>query len=225
MAAPIQALANRLVYGGGLVAGSDAVAARRLSLPHPLPPPSTPLPAWLAAALDPARALVFVDTAGAGCPDARAGDGCANAGEAALVGAVARGLLAAGLPPAAALAVSPYRAQVAALAAAADTGGWAGIECLTVDKCQGRDRDAVLLSLCRSNPVGDAGRPLADWRRVNVAVTRAKAKLVVIGDASTVRSVPIMAELVDAAAEGGWRVGVGAGDADRAGAWFAQETG
>lgn len=202
------------------MAGSPAVAARRLALPHALPQSTTPLPPWLAAALDPNLALVFIDTAGT-CPDARAGDGCANSGEAVLVGAIARGLLAAGLPSSSTLAVSPYRAQVAALAAAADAGGWGGVECLTIDKCQGRDRDAVLLSLCRSNRDADAGRPLADWRRVNVAVTRAKAKLVVVGDGATIASVPIAAELVAAADEGGWRVRVAPGEADQAGAWFA----
>ena len=44
MAAPIMALANGVVYGGALAAGSPAVAARRLALPSP---PAAPLPRWL----------------------------------------------------------------------------------------------------------------------------------------------------------------------------------
>ena len=43
---------------------------------------------------------------------------------------------------------------------------------------QGRDKECVLVSLVRSNSGREAGRLLADWRRVNVAVTRARAKLV-----------------------------------------------
>lgn len=48
----------------------------------------------------------------------------------------------------------------------------------------------------RSNDEGSAGKLLADWRRVNVAVTRAKHKLVFIGSAATVAEVPLFSELV-----------------------------
>jgi superfamily I DNA and/or RNA helicase len=222
MTAAVQSLANDLVYCGALRAAGADVAAR--SLPRALAAGVlAALPPWLAAALDPARTLILLDTSGGAAPDARAGGGgVANAGEAALVGAVARGLLAGGLAPDDALAVSPYRAQVAALAAAAAAGGWGGVECLTIDKCQGRDRDAVLLSLARSNPARDPGRPLADWRRVNVACTRARAKLVIVADASTVSAVPALAALVAAATAGGWRVVVPPGAAAEAGDWFRE---
>ncbi len=51
---------------------------------------------------------------------------------------------------------------------------WPTLEVLTIDKYQGRDKDAILLSLVRSNAACNAGRLLLDWRRFNVAVTRAK---------------------------------------------------
>ena len=51
---------------------------------------------------------------------------------------------------------------------------WPSLEVLTIDKYQGRDKDAILLSLVRSNLARNAGRLLLDWRRFNVAVTRAK---------------------------------------------------
>lgn len=51
---------------------------------------------------------------------------------------------------------------------------WPTLEVLTIDKYQGRDKDAILLSLVRSNSACNAGRLLLDWRRFNVAVTRAK---------------------------------------------------
>ena len=51
---------------------------------------------------------------------------------------------------------------------------WPRLEVLTIDKYQGRDKDAILLSLVRSNSACNAGRLLLDWRRFNVAVTRAK---------------------------------------------------
>ena len=53
------------------------------------------------------------------------------------------------------------------------------VEVLTVDKCQGRDKPVILLSLVRSNKECVAGTLLADWRRINVAITRAQKKLVI----------------------------------------------
>ncbi|MEM1359679.1 MAG: AAA domain-containing protein, partial [Bacteroidota bacterium] len=55
----------------------------------------------------------------------------------------------------------------------------------TVDGFQGRERDVVYLSLVRSNEKGEIGF-LADYRRMNVALTRAKKYLVVIGDSATI---------------------------------------
>ncbi|MEN2280956.1 AAA domain-containing protein [Algoriphagus sp. SE2] len=54
----------------------------------------------------------------------------------------------------------------------------------TVDGFQGQERDLMLISLTRSNEKGEIGF-LADTRRMNVALTRAKRKLVLIGDSST----------------------------------------
>ncbi|MEM9929751.1 MAG: AAA domain-containing protein [Bacteroidota bacterium] len=55
----------------------------------------------------------------------------------------------------------------------------------TVDGFQGREREVVYLSLVRSNDKGEIGF-LADYRRMNVAMTRAKKYLVVIGDSATI---------------------------------------
>lgn len=55
----------------------------------------------------------------------------------------------------------------------------------TVDSFQGQERDIVYISLVRSNEKGEIGF-LADTRRMNVAITRARKKLVVIGDSGTI---------------------------------------
>lgn len=65
---------------------------------------------------------------------------------------------------------------------------------MTVDKFQGRDKPAMIMSLARSNEARTAGALLADFRRINVALTRAKHKLIIIGDALTVGTVPMMRE-------------------------------
>ena len=67
----------------------------------------------------------------------------------------------------------------------------------TVDKFQGRDMDIVIFSFVRSNPEGSVGSLLRDWRRINVAITRAKYKLILIGSLSIFDSIPILKSLAD----------------------------
>jgi len=52
------------------------------------------------------------------------------------------------------------------------------VEVDTVDRFQGRDKECVLLSFVSHNARGEIGKLLTDWRRINVALTRAKSKLV-----------------------------------------------
>jgi ATP-dependent RNA/DNA helicase IGHMBP2 len=54
----------------------------------------------------------------------------------------------------------------------------------TVDSFQGQERDIIYISMTRSNSEGEIGF-LSDIRRMNVAMTRAKMKLIVIGDSAT----------------------------------------
>ena len=60
-----------------------------------------------------------------------------------------------------------------------------GLELGTVDIFQGRDKETIVLSLVRSNKEGKAGRLLQDFRRLNVAFSRAKQKIVMVGSFST----------------------------------------
>jgi ATP-dependent exoDNAse (exonuclease V) beta subunit len=61
---------------------------------------------------------------------------------------------------------------------------------------QGREKDVIILSLVRSNQKREVGF-LSDYRRMNVAVTRAKRQLIVVGDSDTVSSDPHLRTLVD----------------------------
>ena len=71
-----------------------------------------------------------------------------------------------------------------------------GLEIDSVDGFQGREKEAVVISLVRSNTKGEIGF-LADVRRMNVALTRARRKLLVIGDTATLSNHPFYARLIE----------------------------
>lgn len=64
----------------------------------------------------------------------------------------------------------------------------------TVDGFQGQERDVILISLVRANDSGDIGF-LRDLRRMNVAITRARMKLIILGDVSTMTRHPFYRKL------------------------------
>ena len=65
----------------------------------------------------------------------------------------------------------------------------------TVDGFQGQERDVVFISLVRANDQGQIGF-LTDLRRMNVAITRARMKLLIAGDASTLARHPFYRKLI-----------------------------
>ncbi|GAB0491442.1 hypothetical protein MMPV_002695 [Pyropia vietnamensis] len=123
---------------------------------------------------------------------------------------------AAGLPVAFTAAdigiITPYAAQVRAITRAlAATGAsttTAPVEVATVDGFQGREKPLILLSLVRSNAARRVGF-VADPRRANVALTRARAGVVVVGDAATLAGCELWAHWLDWVATEGRVVGGG----------------
>jgi hypothetical protein len=151
--------------------------------------------------------LEVVDTAGRGFEEETpaGSDSKQNPGEAELVAAEVASLLARGLPPDGVAVISPYDAQVQRIRQLLAAEVERGLEVDTVDGFQGREKEAVIVSLVRSNEPGEVGF-LADVRRMNVALTRARAKLVVVGDGATVSRHPFYARfLAHAEATGAWR--------------------
>ena len=69
------------------------------------------------------------------------------------------------------------------------------VEIKSVDGFQGREKQVIILSLVRSNLEGDIGF-LKDKRRINVAITRAKRKLIIVGDSQTLSTNKIFRDLI-----------------------------
>ncbi len=137
----------------------------------------------------------FIDTAGANYDEVLELDGESrfNDREAELVCRKVQTLLDCGLPPPEIAVITPYAAQVKLLR---EQFKQSEIEVNTVDGFQGREKEAVVLSLVRSNPDAEIGF-LADVRRMNVALTRARRKLIVIGDSATVTNHPFYHRLIN----------------------------
>ena len=97
--------------------------------------------------------------------------------------------------------ISPYRVQVQYLRRLLKKKAWVKpfrhlISVNTVDGFQGQERDIILISLVRSNDEGQIGF-LRDLRRMNVAITRARMKLIILGDASTMTRHPFYKKLYE----------------------------
>ncbi|GAB4093988.1 DEAD/DEAH box helicase [Flaviaesturariibacter terrae] len=181
----IMNFSSREFYGGRLKA-APAVAER--SLPGQAP-------------------LRFIDTAGCGYEEKQEGTRIANPEEAAfLIRQVERLLeeLPEGAPRPSVGVISPYRQQVELLkelaAASPALAGYEGLSVNTIDAFQGQERGAIFISLARSNPDNVIGF-LSEVRRMNVALTRAQMKLVVLGDSATLGQYPFYADFISYAQE------------------------
>ncbi|KAI9187604.1 DNA replication endonuclease-helicase Dna2 [Blastocladiella emersonii ATCC 22665] len=110
--------------------------------------------------------------------------------------------------PARAAAQLSGTALAAALVDASAAADLAPVECLTIDQYQGRDKDVIVVSLVRCNAHGQVGDLLMDWKRINVALTRARAKLVLIGCATTLRNSLLWTTFLDVIEQNGWMISV-----------------
>jgi DNA replication ATP-dependent helicase Dna2 len=166
MAQRIQAFSSEEFYDGRLRPATGAVAAQA---------PDALFDAD--AAVDPAltRRVRVVD------PDGTQ-SGNRNLIEAEAVAALVEQYRAVGVAPDAIGVIAPYRAQVEEIAGRTD------VTVDTVDRFQGSAREIIIISLTAT---GDLTEPLfADHRRMNVALTRARRALVIVGSTETMRQDP-----------------------------------
>ena len=124
--------------------------------------------------------ITFIDTAGSGYQEEHVADGSSLQNKGELV--IAKKLLETEeLDPLSTAFISPYAGQVAAAKEIFEKQ----LRISTIDSFQGQEKENIIISLVRSNDDGDIGF-LKDYRRMNVAITRAKERLFVIGDSATI---------------------------------------
>ncbi|KAL1428664.1 hypothetical protein MTO96_003014 [Rhipicephalus appendiculatus] len=189
----ITALCNKLTYAGQLECGSDNVANASLSLPHLSSTLTQVLPpdCWILKAVSKEleNAVVFLCTDD--LPPSHEGDGSNSKGtvsgiEVTIIVQLVRVLLKGGLLPEEVGVIAPFRNQVQLLKQAVSSV--AQVDISTVDQFQGKEKSVILLS-CVKKYEGDSKDTeiLNDQRRLTVAVSRARHKLIIVGSGSTLR--------------------------------------
>lgn len=173
MSQRIQAFASAEFYDGALRPATPEVAGQTL---RDLGVDPADLPEGLAGGVD------FVE------PDGTR-DGNRNVREAERVAEVVDAYLAAGVDPDDIGVIAPFRAQVA------EIGRRTAVTVDTVDRFQGSSKEVIVVSLVAT---GDLDGPIfEDHRRMNVALTRAKKQLTLVGDADALGSEPFYERMLE----------------------------
>ncbi|KAH8096830.1 Dna2-domain-containing protein [Cristinia sonorae] len=208
----IMTLSNHLIYSGRLRCGNEETARRALLIPNRDFVRSLHSKescggesCWLGRLLDPRSAsckAVFVDTDDIPAHDSRVGDLTENITEAYLVHQFTEYLILGGVEQRQIGVISLYRQQIKLLSYLLQE--WKDVDILTADRSQGRDKDCIIISMVRSNDQNQIGDLVKDWRRMNVAFTRARSKLVIFGSRKTLQSAPLLGEFFTLMDKQGW---------------------
>ena len=189
---------SRSMYDGKLVAAPE-VAHHTLADLGVIDDPARTKPVWLTdtAGKDWLEERTDFDPGGSlnNLPAYSFDPSTFNSGNAERVAAEARRLLSRGLPHKDLAIIAAYSAQARRLRDLLREERAAGVEVGTVDGFQGREKEAVIVDLVRSNDSGELGF-LVNTRRMNVALTRAKRFLLVVADSATLGNHPYYAQFV-----------------------------
>ncbi|WCJ33922.1 DNA-binding protein putative [Euphorbia peplus] len=142
--------------------------------------------------------LLLIDTAGCDMEEKKdEEDSTLNEGEAEVAVAHAKRLVESGVQASDIGLITPYAAQVVLLRMLrSNEDKLKDVEISTVDGFQGREKEAIIISMVRSNSKKEVGF-LSDHRRMNVAVTRARRHCCVVCDTETVSSDGFLKRLID----------------------------
>ncbi len=182
MHAAINAFPSRAFYGDKLKP-APAVAQKTLNI----------IPTRHERILDPAQPLVWVEI----MPNSTALTKL-NDAEAQIAADLAQSFVASGVAPADLGIIAPFRAQAAHIRQMITNLVKSGTTVDTVDRFQGGERSVIILSLVATTapaPDSQLGKFLCDARRLNVALTRARHKLVILGHRPAFASLPLLRDL------------------------------
>lgn len=211
----IMSVSNRLIYGQRMICGSKMLEKRKITnidlkrlielhdvtqVPYRL---CEGRACWLEYTLEPKRRVVYLNTDSIiEAQETVINDCIQNEGESLLVTQLIAALSQCGLPESEIGVISPYRSQLRLLHK--QLGIYPGIVIDTADKFQGRDKECILISLVRSNSSRNIGELLRDWRRINVAFTRAKSKMIIIGSQTTLANDKLLNDFLQLVHYEGW---------------------
>ncbi|GAB2270734.1 DNA replication ATP-dependent helicase/nuclease jhs1 [Dionaea muscipula] len=183
-------LANALIYGDRLQCGSTEVANAMLKFST-----SLSIPSWLKQVLNAYKPVIFVNTDLLPAFEAKDYKAVNNPVEAYIICEVVNTLINNGIEKENVGIITPYNSQANLIRQAVNMES---MEVHTIDKYQGRDKDCILVSFVRSsqNPRNCSSSLLGDWHRINVALTRAKKKLIMVGSCRTLSKVPLLKLLI-----------------------------
>jgi superfamily I DNA and/or RNA helicase len=194
----IMTFPSRSMYGGKLRAAPE-VAHHTLEDLGVLADPARPKPVWLVdtAGKDWIEERTEYDPGGSlnNMPAFRFDPSTFNVGNAERVAAEARRVLSRGVAPTDLAIIAAYSAQARRLRDLLRAERAVGVEVGTVDGFQGREKEVVIVDLVRSNESGELGF-LANTRRMNVALTRARRFLLVVADSATLGEHPYYGGLI-----------------------------
>ncbi|MBI5572017.1 MAG: AAA family ATPase [Desulfomonile tiedjei] len=178
----VQEIPSQLFYDGLLVPAPD-VATRRLGI-SPAPSPDR----QMGRIVDPDVPVIFVDVPAAGSAKS-------SPYEADLACKIVETLLASGVASHEIGIITPYRAQQALVRGllANVRGALPRLSVDTVDRFQGGEREVIILSLARSDSVTSF---LADRKRLNVSLSRARSKLILLGNGPALKEHPLFEALL-----------------------------
>lgn len=209
MCEDIATLSNFLIYDGKLKCGTADVRDRGLDVPHLSRlaefQTSPTIQRWIEDVLDFQRKVVFLNYDS--CSDIQekcSNTSITNPGELTVVQQCIDGMLECGVQAKNVGVMTLYRAQLRLLKEKLQDERHKDLEILTADQFQGRDKDCIVISLVRSNLEQKSGSLLKELRRVNVAMTRAKSKLILIGSRKTISSVPEIEKFIALLQDRGW---------------------
>ena len=198
MNSKILSLSNHLIYGGLLQCGTKTVEQATLRAN------TVPLqndPTWLQQTLrsDLDTAVVLISTEKLVNEKTQAKE-AKNEVEADLINCIVQAAIKAEVNKDDIGVIALYRQQVSLIRQVLDQHGCGRrnfVEVNTVDQYQGRDKSLIIVSFVRTGEQKSVSEILKDKRRLNVAITRAKHKLILVGHCPTLRKYPVVDQLLE----------------------------